>query len=201
MTTTESRKKDAEPLDPPEALAYTIQDLGQLKALADPLRVRILEALVERPRTTKQVADRLGEKPTKLYHHVEALDKVGLIELHSTRPNRGTLEKYFRAVARSFRADPELFSSDPVASGWASMGAELLHRGAEEIRALDGVDLAGRQPMLVQLKATTTQVRIERLQEQIQSLLDGLANEAEKDEGETVEYQMILAFYPVDLKD
>lgn len=27
-------------------------------------------------RTTKQVAERLGEKPTKLYHHVEALERV-----------------------------------------------------------------------------------------------------------------------------
>lgn len=199
MTTADSPTKDALPFDPPENPVYTIQDLGQLKALADPLRVRILEALVERPRTTKQVAERLGEKPTKLYHHVEALDKVGLIELHSTRPNRGTLEKYFQAVARSFRADPDLFSSDPAATGWAAMGAELLSRGAEEIRALDGVDLEGRQPMLVQLKTTASQARIERMQEQFQQLFDELASEEPEADVDTVEYQMIVAFYPVDL--
>ena len=73
---------------PPDDPFYVIRDLAQLKVLADPLRVRILEALCEQPRTTKQVAERLGEKPTKLYHHVEALDRAGLIELHSTRPNR-----------------------------------------------------------------------------------------------------------------
>ena len=63
---------------------------------------RLLEALVLEPRTTKQVAEALGEKPTKLYHHVDALEKVGLIRLIRTQRNRGTLEKYYQSVARSF---------------------------------------------------------------------------------------------------
>ena len=53
---------------------------------------------------------RLGEKPTKLYHHVDALERVGLIELTRTRQNRGTLEKYYLAVARAFRADTQAFA-------------------------------------------------------------------------------------------
>ncbi len=93
-----------------------LSDLAQLKVLADPLRVRILEVLCRREATTKQVADHLGEKPTKLYHHVEALERVGLIRRTRTRPNRGTLEKYFRAVALSFRADSGLFGSPAAAA-------------------------------------------------------------------------------------
>ena len=88
----------------PQREIYTLKDLDQVKVLADPLRIRILEALLEE-RTTKQVADLLGEKPTKLYHHVDALEKVGLIALSRTRQNRGTVEKYYLAVARTFRAD------------------------------------------------------------------------------------------------
>ena len=87
----------------PQREIYTLKDLDQVKVLADPLRIRILEALLEE-RTTKQVADLLGEKPTKLYHHVDALEKVGLIALSRTRQNRGTVEKYYLAVARTFRA-------------------------------------------------------------------------------------------------
>ena len=52
---------------------------GQIKALANPLRQQILELMIEAPITTKQVADRLGEKPTKLYHHVDTLEAAGLI--------------------------------------------------------------------------------------------------------------------------
>ena len=53
--------------------------------LADPLRVRIIEVLAEGERTTKQVAEEIGEKSTKLYHHVETLERVGLIRLTRTR--------------------------------------------------------------------------------------------------------------------
>src|SRR5262245_52283071 len=82
---------------------HTVTDLAQIRALADPLRLRILGALGREPRTTKQVADVLGEKPTKLYHHVEALERVGLVRLTETRPNRGTVEKYYQAVAGRFQ--------------------------------------------------------------------------------------------------
>ena len=64
---------------------FTMTSLEQLKAVADPLRVRILETLCLEARTTKQVADKLGEKPTRLYHHVDALAEAGLIRLVDTR--------------------------------------------------------------------------------------------------------------------
>ena len=69
---------------------YTISSLDQVKVVADPLRVRILETIVLEPRTTKQIAEILGEKPTRLYHHVDALAEAGLIRLVDTRPVRGT---------------------------------------------------------------------------------------------------------------
>ena len=94
----------------PDELEYTISDLDQLKVVADPLRIRILEAFC-RERTTKQVAVVIEEKPTKLYHHVEALEKVGLIRLSRTRRNRGTLERYYLAVARTFRTDSKIFNT------------------------------------------------------------------------------------------
>jgi DNA-binding transcriptional ArsR family regulator len=92
----------------PQQEAYTLTDLEQVKVLADPLRMRILEAFCEE-RTTKQVAEMLGEKASKLYHHVGALERVGLIALARTRQNRGTVEKYYLAVARTFRADSRVF--------------------------------------------------------------------------------------------
>src|SRR5688572_15754608 len=93
----------------PQDETYTLSDLEQVKVLADPLRIRILEALCQQERTTKQVAQILGEKPTKLYHHVEALERVGLIRLSRTQQNRGTTEKYYLAIARTFRADSRVF--------------------------------------------------------------------------------------------
>jgi DNA-binding transcriptional ArsR family regulator len=72
--------------------------VAEIRALAHPLRLRIMELFAEAPRTTKQVADILGEPPTRLYHHVAALDRAGLIRLKETRKNRGTTEKWFEAI-------------------------------------------------------------------------------------------------------
>src|SRR5437764_4971128 len=74
--------------------------VAELRALAHPLRLRILELFAEAPRTTKQVAELLGQPPTRLYHHVAALERVGLLRLKETRKNRGTTEKWYEAVGR-----------------------------------------------------------------------------------------------------
>jgi DNA-binding transcriptional ArsR family regulator len=106
----EEQKRPAEPALP--VGTHRVQDLAQLRALADPLRLRILGALGGVPRTTKQVAEMLGEKPTRLYHHVESLERVGLIRLTETRPNRGTLEKYYQAVAAQFEVSSSALSPE-----------------------------------------------------------------------------------------
>jgi len=82
-----------------------IPGLAQMKALSHPLRFRLLELFAERPRTTKQAAQQMGEAPTRLYHHVAALEQAGLVRLKETRPNRGTTEKYFEATARRLEGD------------------------------------------------------------------------------------------------
>jgi DNA-binding transcriptional ArsR family regulator len=119
----------------PEAARYTLTHLDQVKALADPLRLRLLAAFGQE-RTTKQVADLMGERPTRLYHHVEALEKVGLIQQTRTRPNRGTMEKYFLAVARSFEPDEALFGSKK-AEPEADDAPEII--GADDAEATEEV--------------------------------------------------------------
>ncbi len=81
--------------------------VAQMRALAHPLRLRVLELFAEQPRTTMQVALLLGQPPTRLYHHVNALERAGLLHLRETRPNRGTTEKWYEAAAQSFQQKPE----------------------------------------------------------------------------------------------
>ena len=120
-----------------------------MKVLADPRRIRILELLGDQERTTKQVAEILGEPPTRLYHHMAALARVGLIRLARTRQNRGAQEKYYVAVARTFGADPKLFASPggPQAAGAAgTVATQALDLTAEDLRrvlaSLDPTDRA-----------------------------------------------------------
>lgn len=102
---------------------YQIKDPDQLRAISDPLRRTLLGAFSREARTTKQVADTLGIKTKKLYHHVALLEGVGLLRLVETRPKRGTTERYLEAVAKRFTVHPE-------ALGEEGDGAAALFRDA-----------------------------------------------------------------------
>ena len=106
--------------------------LEQLRALAHPLRLRMLELFAEGPHTTKQVAQQLGEPPTKLYHHANALERAGLLRLSKTRQNRGAVEKWYEAATqkiseRQSRSRPML----QAISGLATVALEQTRREVE----------------------------------------------------------------------
>jgi DNA-binding transcriptional ArsR family regulator len=89
----------------------------QLRALAHPIRLRLLEAFAQGRRTTMQVAVLIGEPPTRLYHHVNAMERAGILKLVDTRPVRGTTEKYFEiarkqiGIVRGHRLTPAVRGS------------------------------------------------------------------------------------------
>lgn len=88
----------------------TIRRLDQVKALAEPLRLQILETLGGEERTVMQVAGTLRRKPTALYHHMRVLEAAGLVRQTRTRQKRGTVERYYRAVHPEIRIDPMVFA-------------------------------------------------------------------------------------------
>src|SRR5437764_1411867 len=75
--------------------------LAQMRALAHPLRLRMMEVFADAPRTTQEVAAILGQPPTRLYHHVAALRRARLLKVTETVRKRGTVETRYEAVARS----------------------------------------------------------------------------------------------------
>ncbi len=95
----------------------TLRDLKQLKALSDPQRMAILRRLMASSATLSQLGDALGESAAHIRHHVLALEEAGLIELESTRPVRGFLEKYYRASAKAYLVSIAIY---PVGDGEGS---------------------------------------------------------------------------------
>lgn len=87
---------------------YFLETIEQLRVLAQNLRLRILDPLIKRPMTAKQLAIELGEPPQKVHYHVRELEAVGLVRLVETREKGGILEKYYRAVARGYEIPKEL---------------------------------------------------------------------------------------------
>ena len=181
---------------------HVLTELEHVKVLADPLRLKILESLCEEARTTKQVAEVLGEKPTKLYHHMEALERIGVIRLERTQQKRGTLEKYYRSIARIFRAEPSLFSGPETATDLVDIAAGLLEESAATIRRLPP---GGAEPTVIGLRIRAGASKIAALEAKIESWLEeaqALATEepstpSGEDPEPDLDYRLTLAFHPV----
>jgi DNA-binding transcriptional ArsR family regulator len=66
------------------------------KALADPLRIRLLEWLMERPRSARELAGCVGLPADRLYYHLGQLEQAGLIEVAEYRRlARGKAERVY----------------------------------------------------------------------------------------------------------
>ena len=77
-----------------------IDDPRLVKGLAHPLRIHILRVLENRVASPSEIAEEIGAPLGNVSYHVRFLARVGLIELTSTKPRRGAVEHYYRAVGR-----------------------------------------------------------------------------------------------------
>lgn len=192
----------------------TLTDLDQIRILADPLRLRMLEAFGEE-RTTKQVADLLEEKPTRLYHHVDALEGAGLIRLRRTARKRGTTEKYYQAVAENFRAELGLFAPDDSAGTdpLFDLIDHTLDRTRLELRKMLGTGGAAvlkEKGLHTFVEVEASPDRIDRLRTELMSVLDGLREDESPTESrrenvsaEPERYRLTIALFPLtgEMKD
>lgn len=114
---------------PPDR-THAIDEIRQLRAVSNELRQLLLASFCGEPITTKQLAKKIAQPPTKLYHHVASLEAAGLIRLVESRPNRGTTEHYYQAVARAFRIGDRLLGEASSTSGDQRLGPAESGAGA-----------------------------------------------------------------------
>jgi DNA-binding transcriptional ArsR family regulator len=77
-----------------------IDDPRLVKALAHPIRVKILGILEHRTATPKEVALELGLPVENVSYHFRTLREFGFIHLERKRQVRGAIELHYRSVAR-----------------------------------------------------------------------------------------------------
>ena len=85
---------------------YNLETIEQMRAIADPLRQRIMQELLQQPRTVTQVAEVLGIAPAKVHYHVRELERVGLtstMRLSRPPPLRNLRAFCVAARHRSFK--------------------------------------------------------------------------------------------------
>lgn len=184
-----------------------LKDLKQIKVFAHPLRARLVEVFADKPMTAKQAAQIIGQKPTRLYHHVEALERVGLIKLVKTQKKRGTIEKYYRTVAKRFSVDARLFemmkNGKRAVGEFRAMFNTMLENTMREVSESISEKLICPEKKSVEVTLArkhirTNPARLKKMQEKIQKMLDEFA--AAEDKNGAVEYRLVLVFYPLTKK-
>jgi DNA-binding transcriptional ArsR family regulator len=102
-----------------------INDPRLIKALAHPLRVRILSILETRDMASpNEMADELGVSLGVMSYHVRRLHALGFLELVKRTPRRGAIEHHYRAKARPHVTD-EGWAETPSIVKRAMVGASL----------------------------------------------------------------------------
>jgi DNA-binding transcriptional ArsR family regulator len=116
---------------------FQVDDPGQLHALADPLRGRIVTLLRQRAASTTELAEALGLPKGTVGHHVKVLERAGLLRVVRTRKVRALTEKYYGRVARLFVLKNDDSMPDDLRGG--VLAAMMLRQAADELIA-SGVD-------------------------------------------------------------
>jgi DNA-binding transcriptional ArsR family regulator len=115
-----------------------VTDPRVVKALAHPLRVRILSMLDEGVLSPTQMATELAVPIGNVSYHTRQLLELGLIKLVRETPRRGAVEHHYTAEARPLITD-EAWRQAPEIVRRAMVGASL----EESARAVNAAALTG----------------------------------------------------------
>ncbi len=93
-----------------------LTDLEAVKSIADPLRNQVIEVLSPEPLTVNQIAEKLGLAPSKLYYHVNMLEKHGFLRVIDTTVRGNIIEKHYWITAYDYDIDKGLLNFNVTTS-------------------------------------------------------------------------------------
>ncbi|WP_354641218.1 ArsR/SmtB family transcription factor [Kitasatospora camelliae] len=191
-----------------------VSDVATLKALADPVRLAILNMMWKHepePMSVKEVAAAIEESPNKLYRHIRQLEQVELIRVAETRLVSGIVESRYRVAQHSLRLSREAFAGDtsdhPEALAALLATVDLIRsdfRGHYLANRLDlgpGDGSAPAPGMFSHFSMRIRPERLVRLRNQIRGLLDELAEEGDSADEDAIDVTLFTMLYALKPND
>ncbi|KQV18708.1 MULTISPECIES: helix-turn-helix domain-containing protein [unclassified Kitasatospora] len=186
-----------------------VGDLATLKALADPMRLAILNALMQRdpqPLTVKEIAVALDEPPTKLYRHIKQLEQTALIMVAGTRVVSGITESRYRPAQKTLRLSGQVFADGSIdrheAIGPLLAALDLVRADFRSHYLADRLDLPNIAPGLPASPAMFNHFslrlrpeRVVQLRKKLGAIFDELAAEGDSSAPDAVDVTMLSLLY------
>jgi len=129
-----------------------VKDPEIAKLFADESRRDILHNLRHREMTAYQLAKILGKNVSSISHHLNALEKAGLVEQSRTAVKGNLVEKFYRATAANFVISYTLSEGLVPGSEDVARWSREVCKGAIESLEAFGCELsAGKEDELLEL--------------------------------------------------
>ena len=185
-----------------------IKDLETLKIMADPLRNQILEILAPEKQTINQIAEKLGLSPSKLYYHINLLEKHGLIQEVNTIVKANIIEKVYWITAYECKMDHDLFNfSTPEGqeSVITAMVTPIDSTREDIVRSLEaratalekGAEQHPREVVIFREVRKMSDQTADKFTERLKQVLEDFENfEGDNDSDDSHMRALTLAFYP-----
>lgn len=176
-----------------------IDDLATFQMLSHPVRTAILQLILSRRLSVREMADELGVPVTRLYYHVNMLEEAGLIRVVATQKAGAMIQRLYQASAQTYRPSSALVESvdDPREAARVATAVMLDPARFDLERSLTQrfTDPAGPLPK-VSLGRTITALSPERADAFVERLL-ALVEEFEELTGDGTVMSFTYAFCPV----
>lgn len=154
------------------------REVRRARALASPLRLRILRVCLHEARTNKEIAEILGIPPASCLHHVRTLVTNGFLAAQEERRGkRGAREIPYLATRESFDSDIAVPNTVEL----------LLATTLDEIRGLPPGDASSTR-----LGIKVSGERLSELTSRVNDLVAELAAEPSDPDGEAWSFLVVL---------
>lgn len=114
-----------------------LNTFDEIRAFSDPYRIKILNEFssLNKPATSKQIADIMGDVPSKVYYHIKKLEKYDIIKLHHTEEINGIVAKFYEPTAKEYIINDKSFSDSTLKNNKSKVETLIhnIYKSSEDI--------------------------------------------------------------------
>jgi DNA-binding transcriptional ArsR family regulator len=183
------------------ARSRVVDTADAIKAMADPLRLQLLQLLMRtwgRSWSVKEMAAELHQPVTKLYHHVKLLEGADLITDVDTRLVSGIVEHRYRTAQRSLKFDESLFLAPETRDDSIAQVAALVDTSRDAL--LDYLHLDPRETDQVLISRNTAKLTAEEIKAvmtTIEQLVETFARASDEERSSGPRTAMLCLLHPL----